>query len=82
MVIPIPNSALTFPRFLRFSRAMATSVQQQPRSYVTDEQITRDSCRLIEVSKTQAPLVKMEIKKCSSCYKIKPIVDFSGESPA
>ena len=60
---------------------MATSVQQQPRSYVTDEQISQDSCRLIEVSKTQAPLVKMEIKKCSSCYKIKPIVDFSGESP-
>ena len=61
---------------------MATSVQQQPRSYVTDEQISQDSRRLIEVSKTEAPLVKMEIKKCSSCYKIKPIVDFSGESPA
>ena len=58
---------------------MATSVQQ-PRSCVKDEQISQDS--LINVSETKAPLVKMEIKKCSSCYKIKPIVDFSGESPA
>ena len=49
---------------------------------MADEQISQDSYRLIEVSKTQAPLVKMEIKKCSSCYKIKPIIDFSGESLA
>ena len=62
---------------------MATSVQQQqPRSYVTDEQISQDSLRLINVSETKAPLVKMEINKCSSRYKIKPIVDLSGESPA
>ena len=63
-------------------RAMATPMQQQPSSDVTDEQISQDSCRLIEVSKTQAPLVKMQLKKCSSCYKTKPIADFSGESPA